>query len=161
MYRTIPQPPGYTARLRQLTARVPKLLGLVALLAVGGCDVLFDSALDCIDSDGPTFDRRELAQPVLNQVYSETVTARIENEPRDDRFLYEFDVLGELPPGITWRQLAGSSRRVAFEGTATELGTYEITLVVAVDEPFLDDTINSGLCYTTRSRRFDLVVEPL
>lgn len=152
---------GATQKLPFIGIPCRMTLLLPLLLTLSGCDVLFDSAADCIDSDGPTFNKRTLAQPVLNQVYSETVTASIQNEPRDDRFSYDFDVAGALPTGITWRQLAGSSRQVIFEGTPTELGEFQITLLVAVEEPFLGDSANSGLCYTTRSRKFDLVVQPL
>ena len=143
----------------------PKTLKTAVLLFVSftlsGCDVLFDSAIDCLDSDGPDFDRRTLADPVLNQVYSEILIARIENEPRDDTFDYRFELLGQLPAGITWRQESPLGRRIIFEGTPTEIVTAEFTMLVAVDEGQLITTTNSGLCFTSRSRRFTLDVQPL
>ena len=134
---------------------------LVVSLGLSGCDVLFDSAIDCLDSDGPDFDRRTLTNPILNQVYSELLTARIENEPRDDTFDYRFELIGQLPAGITWRQQAPLGRRIIFEGTPTEIVTAEFTMLVAVDEGPLVTTTNSGLCFTSRSRRFTLDVQPL
>ena len=134
---------------------------IIAALALSGCDLLLDNALDCLDSDGPDFDTRELAMPVLNQVYNEILTARIENEPRDDRFDYRFELIGELPEGITWRQEVSLGRRVFFEGTPVELGTSEFTMLVAVEERDQFSQENSGLCFTSRSRRFILDVQPL
>lgn len=129
-------------------------------LVLSGCDVLFDSAIDCIDSDGPDFDKRTLAVPVLNQVYSDVLTAKIENEPRDDRFDYRFELIGTLPQGMTWRQQEFLGRRVFFEGTPTEMVSTEFTLLVAVEERDEFSTQNSGLCFTSRSRRFTLDVQP-
>lgn len=134
---------------------------LITVLALSGCDALFDNAIDCLDSDGPDFDRRVLAMPVLNQVYSEIITARIENEPGDDRFDYSFELIGDLPVGITWRQEEFFGRRVFLEGTPTELGSSEFTLLVAVEERDAFSQQNSGLCFTSRSRRFTLDVQPL
>ncbi len=134
---------------------------IVAAVTLSGCDLLLDNALDCLDSDGPDFDTRELAMPVLNQVYNEVLTARIENEPRDDRFDYRFELIGELPEGITWRQEEFFGRRAFFEGTPVELGTSEFTMLVAVEERDLFSQENSGLCFTSRSRRFILDVQPL
>lgn len=128
---------------------------------LSGCDVLFDSAIDCLDSDGPDFDTRTLAMPVLNQVYNEVLTARIENEPRDDNFDYRFELIGNLPVGITWRQQEFLGRRIFFEGTPTELGSTEFTFLVAVEERNQFNMENSGLCFTSRSRRFTLDVQPL
>lgn len=145
----------------QTVASIGNCVLLVTALALSGCDVLFDSAIDCLDSDGPEFDRRQLAAPILNQVYSEVLTARIENEPRDDRFDYRFELIGELPAGITWRQEGFSGRRVFFEGTPIELVTSEFTMLVSVEERDQFTTDNSGLCFDSRSRRFILDVQPM
>ena len=162
---------GYTSRLQtptgqngmyhRTTASIKTNVLLVTALALSGCDVLFDNVIDCLDSDGPDFDRRELAMPVLNQVYSEILTARIENEPGDDRFDYSFELIGQLPSGITWRQEEFFGRRIFFEGTAVELGSSEFTLLVAVQERDTFSQLNSGLCFTSRSRQFTLDVQPL
>ena len=130
------------------------------MILLSGCDVLFDSAIDCLDSDGPDFDKRTLAVPVLNQVYNDIITARIENEPRDDRFDYRFELIGTLPAGMTWRQQEFLGRRIFFEGTPTELVSTEFTLLVAVEERDEFSSQNSGLCFTSKSRRFTLDVQP-
>ncbi len=138
------------------TQRSVFMASLMSLLS--GCDVLFDTAIDCLDDDGPTFVQRELAMPVLNQTYSQILTVRIDNEPFDDRFFYDFAVEGNLPAGITANQQVSGGRNVLFEGTATELGTFPFTVLVAVVDRGGDTT---GLCFTSRSRNFELAVEPL
>jgi len=131
----------------------------MAAILLTACDALIDNALDCVDSDGPEFDRRILASPVLNQVYNETLTVRINNEPLDDRFQYDFEILGEPPEGITITQEPGRGRRLFFEGTAVEEGTFELRIFVSVDSSGFETT--SGLCFTNRSRNFELVVLPV
>lgn len=125
---------------------------------VSSCDILLDQALDCIDDDGPVFNKSILASPVLNQVYNETITVTIENEPRDDRFLYDFNFSGSLPEGITGRQEGTNGRRWFLSGTPIETGTFEFRLYVSVDEPSRFEDENSGLCYTSRSGEFELTV---
>ena len=142
------------------------ILTLVILMQLSGCDVLLDNAIDCLDSDGPEFSSRNLAMPVLNQVYSDELTARINNEPNDDFFFYEFEIEGALPAGITVRQRSSGDRRLIFEGTAIEQGTFDFTVRVSIDDPselsgnpFSPTT--SGLCFFSRTRDFQLTVVPL
>ncbi len=131
---------------------------LALLLLLVGCDTLFDTAVDCIDDDGPSFVQRQLAMPVLNQTYSEILTVRIDNEPFDDRFFYDFALEGALPEGIMASQRINGGRDLVFEGTATELGTFPFTVFVAVGGGGVD---TSGLCFTSRSRNFELTVAPI
>jgi hypothetical protein len=121
-----------------------------------GCDPLVDLALDCIDRDGPEFDKTLLASPILNQVYSETITASIDNEPLDDRFDYEFAVTGRLPAGIETSEIG---RQLIFSGTATETGDFPIQ--VSVEVSHRNGNLDSGLCFTTESQRYDLTVRPI
>lgn len=118
--------------------------------ALGGCDTV----LDCIDNDGPRFPSTLLESPVLNQVYSETVRVSINNEPRDDSFIYNFNISGALPAGLT---TGSSGRDFIFSGTPTELGTFEFTLFVEIDERF--QNADSGLCFYSDSRRYQFTVQ--
>jgi len=138
-----------------------RLLILVPTLLLCACDALLDTALDCIDSDGPEFDKKFLATPILNQEYNEKVTVSIKNEPYDDRFEYTFSHQGELPRGMQADYQIDGSREVFFSGTPTELGTFKYTLFVSVSEPGISDNFNSGLCYHNRSISYDLTVTEL
>ena len=133
-------------------------VALVAL-ALGGCDEL-DDALDCIDGDRPSFGRTELPALTLNETWRESVTVSIENTSSDDAFEYDFDVEGELPPGIEWYQ--SERRTVVFEGTPIELGTWTPTLGVRVRDGgtgvFDDAADTDGLCRTQREATYTMRV---
>lgn len=154
-------PSASSTKQTWIDKRIKPSLLLIAASMLAACDALIDNALDCVDSDGPEFDRRVLASPVLNQVYNETLTVRIENEPLDDRFLYDFEIIGEPPEGITITQEPGRGRRLFFEGTAIEEGTFDLRIFVAVDAPSSSFEGTSGLCFTSRSRIFQLMVLPV
>ena len=154
-----PAPPA----ARRARVATPAALGaaLVAL-ALGGCDEL-DDAFDCVDGDRPAFGRSELPSPVLNELYRESVTVSIENTSSDDSFEYDFDLEGELPPGIEWYE--SGRRTVTFEGTPIELGTWMPTLGVRVRDGgtgvFDDAADTDGLCRTQREATYTIqVVSP-
>jgi len=118
---------------------------------LGGCDVI----TDCLDDDGPVFNRSTLPPATLNQVYTETIVASIENEPRDDNFDYSWSITdGALPVGITTMV---SGRRYTLSGTPIELGVYDFQVNVTVDDGL--DSESSGLCYRNRSKNFQLQVQ--
>ncbi len=121
-----------------------------------GCEQLVDLAIDCIDRDGPEFNKTLLAAPVLNQVYSETIIASIDNEPLDDRFDYEFAISGRLPAGIQTDEIG---RQLIFSGTATETGDFPIQ--VSVEVSHRNGNLDSGLCFTTESQAYQLTVLPM
>jgi len=123
------------------------------IIFIAGCDPLVDFAIDCIDRDGPEFDKTLLTSPVLNQVYAETITASIDNEPLDDRFDYEFAISGRLPAGLETDEIG---RRLIFSGTATETGEFPIQ--VSVEVSHRNGNLDSGLCYTTETQAFQLTV---
>lgn len=120
---------------------------------MAGCDQLIDLALDCIDRDGPEFNKTLLISPVLNQVYTETITVSIENEPLDDRFDYDFAISGRLPTGLQTEEIG---RQLIFSGTATELGAFQFQ--VSVEVSHRNGNLDSGLCFTTESQAYQLTV---
>lgn len=133
------------------TTQLTKAVIVFIAAALGGCDAV----IDCLDNDGPVFSTNRLEPATLNQVYEQTITASVENEPSDGRFDYEFDVNnGSLPEGVTWRQ---SGRQIVFSGTPTELGSFTIDINVEVDDGL--NPADSGLCYRTRTRGYILLVK--
>ncbi|OED41127.1 hypothetical protein AB833_10225 [Chromatiales bacterium (ex Bugula neritina AB1)] len=119
---------------------------------LAGCD----SLVDCLDGDGPIFNKGTLNEGVLNEVYSDTVIASVDNEPRDDRFAYRFTLTGALPAGIQVRQ---TGRRLLFTGTATDSGDFPLTLFVTVDDGL--SAFDSGLCYRSRTEDFVLRIREI
>lgn len=120
-----------------------------ASVLMTGCDTL----IDCIDDDGPRFPSAALEPAILNQVYSETVRVSINNEPRDDNFIYDFNITGALPEGIS---TSSSGRNFIFSGTPIESGSFVFTLFVEIEDEF--NFSESGLCFYTDSRRYELTV---
>jgi len=142
------------------------ILALVILTQLSACDQIADNFIDCLDSDGPRFASRNLPMPVLNQEYFAEVVASIENEPNDDNFFYEFEFDGILPEGIMVRQRSNGERRLIFEGTAIEQGTFDFIVTVIVDDPGetstgLFEPTTSGLCNNILRRDFQLTVIPI
>jgi len=127
-------------------------LSAALMLAATGCE----SVVDCLDNDGPEFVRGISENPVLNQVYRQTLTVSINNEPRDDNFRYRFTFSGDLPAGVS---TATSGRNFIIDGTPTETGTFAFTVFVEVDDSLAPS--ESGLCFYSTSRSFEITVQPL
>ena len=72
------------------------LIVAMSFVILNGCD----SIVDCLDNDGPVVSKKSLNEGILNQVYLDTITASVDNEPRDDRFAYTF-TLSCKPVGIS------------------------------------------------------------
>jgi hypothetical protein len=137
---------GYTdMRTRQ---RLFQLSLSLILVSGYGCN----NVIDCLDNDGPEFITNSIANPVVNQEYNQTITVAINNEPRDDSFIYDFSVSGSLPAGITG---VANGRNYILSGTPTTAGTSSFSLFVMVDEP-----PESGLCFYNASRTFEVTVQP-
>ncbi len=142
-----------------------KYCWLVVALALSGCEIIQDQLLDCLDDDGPEFDLAVLPHAVLNQVYSITITARIRHEPNDKRWDYKIAFGGALPQGLNYRD-DGNERTFVIEGTPTEHGTFNFTLSVDVDNPYVyeystNDFYDDGdnLCFTHHEQGYVLSVD--
>ena len=125
--------------------------GLIAVV-LSGCD----GVIDCLDNDGPVFDKAAIRPAVLNEEYTEIIRASVNNEPQDQRFTYLFQLTGQLPAGITTR-VAG--QQFLFTGTPTESGSYPLSLFVEVDDGL--NAQDSGLCYVNETENYVLVVSEI
>lgn len=125
---------------------------LICLGLLTGCDAV----LDCLDNDGPVFNKVELRPAVLNQVYSDSIIASVRNEPQDQRFDYQFSLSGQLPAGIVADPVA---QNLVFRGTPTVAGEFPFKLYVEVDDGL--DAQQSGLCFVSRTSDFVLRVSEI
>lgn len=124
---------------------------LCCTFILSACDELLDLAVDCLDGDKPQLRPAILANPVLNQLYDETILVSIRNEPFDDSFAYRFTLTGELPGGIE-TDIEGRNFRLL--GTPIELGEYRFSVrvdVTGTDNPFNN---TDGLCLTTDTSNY-------
>lgn len=145
---------------------------LAGTLLLSSCGPVTDYLIDCIDNDGPQLSPRTIPNPVLNQSYDVRITASINNEPFDDSFLYDIVVSRTLPEGLIADIF---ERQVRITGAATELGTFDIDVGVAVEDPnsfefnngfnnnnsninFNNNGTSSGLCFVQTQRTYQLTV---
>ena len=131
---------------------------LFSLFALTSCD----SALNCLDDDGPEFHTKVISDAFENLEYEQEIIAAVDNEPRDDKFDYEFTFQGDLPEGVFFETF-GYSRRARLKGTPLQAGTYNFRLTVRVypaGNHYASASDTLGLCYTTHSEEFTLVVLP-
>lgn len=122
------------------------------------CDSLIDLALDCIDNDRPVLSPIFLPNPILNQVYNQTVHVRIRNEPFDDSFDYAFQLEGSLPTGL---QTQVSGRDLRIFGTPTVLGDFNFVVRVRVLDNPAGFNNTQGLCSTIDTNGYEWTVQPV
>jgi len=141
-----------------------RILILLLISALSGCDLLLDALVDCLDNDRPQFGADPFPVAVLNEVYSHTITASIKNEPNDDLYSYNISWSGNLPQGLRFVR-DNNDRTISLQGTPTELGAFSITLSVNVEPSivtanssadFYDD--GNDLCKTSHTRTYNLSV---
>ena len=134
----------------------------ILTLLVTSCDSAIDAAIDCIDNDGPGFlTASTLPAATVDLEYDMEIVAAVTNEPRDDRFDYEFTLQGHLPDGV-FLETFGFSRRAYLRGTPTEPREYRFILSVEVVEnaPWSTPNETSHLCFTRHREEFTLIVLP-
>lgn len=141
---------------------------LAGTLLLSSCVPVTDALFDCIDNDGPVLSPRAIPNPVLNQSYDQRITASVKNEPNDDAFFYDIVVSRTLPEGLIADVF---ERQVRITGAATELGTFDIDISVAVEDPSFiginggfnnnsnfNNTNGSGLCFVQTQRLYRITV---
>ena len=139
------------------------IIVMLLVSSLTGCDV-FESILgDCIDFDGPEFNKSSIPSAVLNETYDVTITASINNEPNDSLYGYTISLIGSLPAGVTIYK-DSNERTIQIIGTPTEIGLFNFKLKVEVTEPYNDYYSYDeeyGLCYTEHEENYVLVVNAI
>lgn len=105
---------------------------LLAFLSFSACEVVVDELLDdCNSYNYPVLAAKELTDGKVGVFYSEQISAEIKNDPNDDSdYTYHFSVSNGLSNGVDWFV---EGRKVLFEGTPTEKGSYQFTIEVWVE----------------------------
>jgi hypothetical protein len=120
------------------------ILVLFIPVFLSGCEDEMDLSVNCILDTEPAFSTESLPDAILNQEYSASIVAHMENG-FDDEYEYEFTLEeGRLPEGlklVNWREELEhwydwasneEMRTVKIKGTPTEIGEYEFKLEVYV-----------------------------
>lgn len=141
-----------------------KIIILTMCLSLTACDLILDQLLDCIDQDSPKFSPNKFPAASLNQFYSYTITASINNNPFDDSYNYNISLSGSLPAGLSVKRNS-NDRTITISGTPTDTGTSHFTLHVIVDDPNEDtyqitNIYDDGdtLCDTSHTQNYSITV---
>lgn len=95
---------------------------------LSGCSEMFD----CVASARPNLHSKTLLSGNAGNPYSDYIDADVTNDTHDNDYDYYFTVIGNLPPGMTYRE---QRRSVYFTGTPTQAGTYTFKIRLTVDPP--------------------------
>jgi hypothetical protein len=89
--------------------------------------------LECIINRHPELSNQPLASAQVDQLYSETITAQIKNEPLDDNYDYYFSIDGELPSGIEYYI---EYRAIILEGIPLVSGSYSFKVMLSAEQSY-------------------------
>ncbi|PRP66038.1 hypothetical protein [Nonlabens agnitus] len=132
------------------------LLFIVLSLSFISCDPL----TDCIIPTRPELPSSIFNTAVAGQYYEHSLRAQVNNDPRDDSYVYYFTVTG-LPRGMDYEQ---EGRRLFIFGNPSERGDYRIRVFLTVEPIFFTDDdggiLEDGdtLCEDSTSRDYTLSV---
>ena len=114
-----------------------------------------DDIIDCIIQKNPVLNDKDLKAGILNEFYSDYISAEIENEPNDDSYTYYFFVSGNLPDGL---ESYVDNRKVVFEGVPLETGTFEFKIELNVGGSGREGSETNGLCADSTSKKFTIII---
>lgn len=126
---------------------------LVAALALfmQGCDEIYE----CVFNINPEIHDRPLELGLVGEQYYGIITAEISNEVNDNDYDYDFEVFGELPPGIFFDI---NRRSIEFFGVPEERGTYRFSVELFVESYDYYGYDGSPTCSDSTVRDFTIQV---
>lgn len=146
------------------TQTMKKILIVIMCLSLSACDIILDQLLDCIDQDSPQFSPNQFPVATLNQFYSYTISASINNNPFDSSYDYTIYLTGNLPAGLSVKH-DFNDRTIIISGTPTATGISNFSLHVTVEDPNADSyqTTNvyddgDTLCDTNHTQNYSISV---
>lgn len=133
---------------------------LVFFFSLTNCE----DVVDCIINVRPELQDKVLAIGFVDELYFDSLSAEVKNDPQDNNYEYYFNVTGRLPKGI--EVYYDTFREVTFEGVPKESGRFRITVsveVVALDAYYYDDFGNEifddNLCEDYTSKTYVLAIK--
>ena len=134
---------------------ITKLFSHFLVLTLGLSMLSCDEIAECVLGINPEIHSRRLEMGFVNEPYYDIITAEVRNQVFDNDYIYNFDVFGEVPPGIF---LDFDRRAIELRGTPEEPGSYTFTVELFVeyfDENGLD---GSPTCNEFAEREFTIRV---
>lgn len=99
------------------------------ILLQSGCSEL----LDCLTSGSASLPDKNLETAYLSFPYTQTIYAEIINSSKDASYDYNFNIEGNLPPGISFAQ---SKNTIILQGTPQLKGKFKFTVRLTVVPPY-------------------------
>ncbi|WP_133067248.1 hypothetical protein [Flagellimonas pacifica] len=114
-----------------------------------------DEIHECIFNINPEIHNKRLDIGVLGVEYYDVITAEVSNEVFDNDYIYDFDVYGDLPPGIF---LDFDRRSIEIYGTPEEVGVYRFEVELSVESYDEYGYDGSPTCEDSTVREFTIQV---
>lgn len=118
-----------------------------------------DDILECIINRSPEIPDTSFGVGNVNGYYYQELTSEIKNEPRDDAYVYTYEIYGDLPAGL---EMHTNNRTLSIEGMPMASGTYIFTIYLYVDPPeYYDEDSGSyedALCSKSTSKKFTIII---
>lgn len=128
-------------------------VGLVMLVAffMHGCDEVYE----CVFNINPEIHDKPLELGFVGERYYGLITAEISNEVNDNDYFYDFEIFGELPPGIFYDI---NRRSIELYGVPEETGTYRFEVELFVESYDYYGYDGSPTCSDSTVRKFVIQV---
>ncbi|WP_171659507.1 hypothetical protein [Flagellimonas amphidinii] len=114
-----------------------------------------DEVYECIFNINPEIHDKPLELGFVGERYYGLITAEISNEVNDDDYHYDFEVFGNLPPGIFFDI---NRRSIEFYGIPEDIGTYRFEVELFVESWDYDGYDGSPTCSDSAVREFVIQV---
>ncbi len=118
-----------------------------------------EDLLDCIVNRRPEIHDKTFKDGTIGVYYYQEVTTEIKNEPRDNDYGYNYELVGSLPDGL---QMFVNYRTVSFEGTPEVVGAFKFSLLLYVDPPLSYDydtnQYEEVMCSESTSKQFKITI---
>ncbi|WP_222984351.1 hypothetical protein [Flagellimonas meishanensis] len=137
--------------MERTTKTIRLCLSICILFLFSGCDEVYE----CIFNINPEIHDRPLEIGLVGERYYGIITAEISNEVNDNDYFYDFDIIGELPPGIFFDV---NRRSIEFFGIPEEVGNYRFRVELFVESYDYDGFDGSPTCSDSAVRDFVIQV---
>lgn len=121
------------------------------VLTLYGCDEVYE----CVFNINPEIHQKQLLIGVVGERYRDRITAEVRNDVNDNSYDYFFDVIGELPPGIS---VEFNRRSVDIFGVPEETGNFRFQVELFVERYDYDGFDGSPTCSESTVREFTIQV---
>lgn len=137
--------------MKQIKKTISLSLSVLTLFLFSGCDEVYE----CIFNIEPEIHDRPLEIGFVGERYFDVITAEIRNEVNDNDYFYDFEIFGELPPGVFYDI---NRRSIELFGIPEDTGNYRFRVELFVEAFDYDGFDGSPTCSDSVVRDFVIQV---